>query len=660
MKKIKVLSKFLGILSTFMLTCLPFSAMESEDNNKQPSENINKINISKDSLEKIDDSNKSKNKLNDLYEEKNKEENNVKALKKVDDNQSENINKINIDEESLEKIDDLNKSKNKLKGLYAKKIIEKHIHLKEQELKDINNEQIRIENLQNENIISDLEETVINLIENNVKNSMGNKIFKLTDVIKMINHTFETEKHFNPNLYIKYLRDIIEYFKRYRAIAIRKHGQETEIELFTNHLLKYLNDPVIWENSKKIIFQLKKTINELEIKIINLVKKNIDLEKYNLPKMIYLLNIEFKNLKEYFPKEYIKSLYNIIEYFKNNRTEFIIKYGKEVEIEFFKRSLLKKLNDSKTWNTLKKTLLLKKALLIKNQLIDLYYQFINPNSYKKNYRLFIPIEKQLEDNHFKNLKNTSPEKYVEKLENLKNYFLTERPKFINAFSICVEALFFRKPYLIYLDNPNIWIKLAKGVINDLTQEIFKIVKNDKSLKKYINSENIEQILKDNFDYEGKETQPRKYIESLIGFLKYLHVNRPILIKKYDENVEKRFFEKNKLKDINNEEIWKEFSKEIKPNFEKEKDNIVNINTNKKNFKLSSLNFPAKTNKLSFKKSSNLPNDDFSVNLLPKKDIKLKNRSLSLDNLKDKKNKQTKIDFNKIKFDDKIKTDKYKK
>ena len=82
--------------------------------------------------------------------------------------------------------------------------------------------------------------------------------------------------------------------------------------------------------------------------------------------------------------------------------------------------------------------------------------------------------------------------------------------------------------------------------------------------------------------------------------------------------------------------------------------MVNINTNKKNFKLSSFNFPAKTNKLSFKKKSNSPNDDFSVKLLPKEDIKLKNRSLSLDNLKDKKNKQTKIDFSKIKFDDKIK------
>ena len=80
--------------------------------------------------------------------------------------------------------------------------------------------------------------------------------------------------------------------------------------------------------------------------------------------------------------------------------------------------------------------------------------------------------------------------------------------------------------------------------------------------------------------------------------------------------------------------------------------MVNINTNKKNFKLSSLNFPAKTIKVPFKKSSNLPNDDFSVNLPPKKDdIKLKNRSLSLDNLKDKKNKQTKIDFNKIKFNE---------
>ena len=117
MKKIKVLSKFLGILSTFMLTCLPFSAMESEDNNKQPSENINKINIDKDSLEKIDDLNKSKNKLNDLYEEKNKEENNVKALKKVDDNQSENINKINIDEESLEKpIENVNNNQSKNQG----------------------------------------------------------------------------------------------------------------------------------------------------------------------------------------------------------------------------------------------------------------------------------------------------------------------------------------------------------------------------------------------------------------------------------------------------------------------------------------------------------------------------------------------------------------
>ena len=88
--------------------------------------------------------------------------------------------------------------------------------------------------------------------------------------------------------------------------------------------------------------------------------------------------------------------------------------------------------------------------------------------------------------------------------------------------------------------------------------------------------------------------------------------------------------------------------------------MVNINTNKKNFKLSSFNFPAKTIKVPFKKSSNLPNDDFSVNLPPKKNIKLKNRSLSLDSLKDKKNKQTKIDFSKIKFDDKIKMDKYKK
>ncbi len=82
--------------------------------------------------------------------------------------------------------------------------------------------------------------------------------------------------------------------------------------------------------------------------------------------------------------------------------------------------------------------------------------------------------------------------------------------------------------------------------------------------------------------------------------------------------------------------------------------MVNINTNKKNFKLSSLNFPAKTNKVPFKKSSNSPKDDFSVNLPPKKDIELKNRSLSLDSLKDKKNNQVKIDFNKIKFDDKIK------
>ena len=60
MKKIKVLSKFLGILSTFMLNYLPFSAMESEDNNNQPSENIN-ININKESLEKIDNLNKSEN-----------------------------------------------------------------------------------------------------------------------------------------------------------------------------------------------------------------------------------------------------------------------------------------------------------------------------------------------------------------------------------------------------------------------------------------------------------------------------------------------------------------------------------------------------------------------------------------------------------------------
>ncbi len=60
--------------------------MESEDNNNQPSENINKININKESLEKpIEnvDNKQSENKLNDIYKEKNiqnDEEKNIEAL----------------------------------------------------------------------------------------------------------------------------------------------------------------------------------------------------------------------------------------------------------------------------------------------------------------------------------------------------------------------------------------------------------------------------------------------------------------------------------------------------------------------------------------------------------------------------------------------------
>ena len=81
MKKIKVLSKFLGILSTFMLICLPFSAMESEDPNNQPSKNINKESLEKP-IENVDNK-QSENKLNDIYKEKdiqNDKEKNVEAL----------------------------------------------------------------------------------------------------------------------------------------------------------------------------------------------------------------------------------------------------------------------------------------------------------------------------------------------------------------------------------------------------------------------------------------------------------------------------------------------------------------------------------------------------------------------------------------------------
>ena len=453
MKKIKILSKFLGILSTFMLTCLPFSAMESEDNNKQPSENINKINIDEESLEK--------------------------PIENVNNNQSENQLSAEAEYE---------------------------------EYKDI---------------IQCDEERVIYLF-NKIQDY---KFFNLPDIKDLLLRSFGEEKFTHPEDCMLDISRVAHYLKTDRNRFIDRYGMNIEIQILKNNL-------------------------EFKKEVIQLVEKNIDLKKYNLPNIRVLLAFHFQNMEKASQEDYREFFRNIICYFGLNRPNFIDKYGEDVEIKFFKHKLLKDINNPETWETVKRKVeenkkkskkkATNKSLIfnekngvytlifdkkngvytkeviknLENQVIGLYNQFINPNSYKQNYNLLPKIEKQLADDSFKKLKKTSLAKYVKKLESLKNYFLTERPKFINAFSICVESFFFLKPYLIYLDNPNIWMKLAKEVINDLEQRIFKIVKNDESLKKYINSKNIEQILKDNFDYEGKETQPRKYIESLIGFSKY--------------------------------------------------------------------------------------------------------------------------------------------
>ena len=360
-----------------------------------------------------------------------------------------------------------------------------------------------------------------------------------------------------------------------------------EIQILKNKNLKYLAEINTWDELNDKTMENKDGNLEFKKEVIQLVEKNIDLKKYNLPNIRVLLALHFQNMEKASQEDYREFFRNIICYFGLNRSNFINKYGEDVEIKFFKHKLLKDINNPEAWEMVKKKINEEKKINekyiknLENQVIGLYNSAINPDSYHKNYNLLPKIEKQLADDSFKKLKKTSLAKYVKKLESLKNYFLTERPKFINAFSICVESFFFLKPYLIYLDNPNIWIKLAKGVINNLTQEIFKIVKNDKSLKKYINSENIEQILKDSFDYEGKETQPRKYIESLIGFSKYLNVKRrPILIEKYGENVEKRFFELKNLNKLNDEKIWQEFSKKIKEN-DKNKEDDKNKKDDKK-------------------------------------------------------------------------------
>ena len=43
MKKIKILSKFITILSTFVLTCSSFSAMENKNQNNVKNNNFNHI-----------------------------------------------------------------------------------------------------------------------------------------------------------------------------------------------------------------------------------------------------------------------------------------------------------------------------------------------------------------------------------------------------------------------------------------------------------------------------------------------------------------------------------------------------------------------------------------------------------------------------------------
>ena len=412
MKKIKILSKFLGILSTFMLTCLPFSAMESEDNN-QPPESINKINIDEESLEK--------------------------PIENVNNNQSEN----------------------QLSDYY-----EKYMN----------------------NIQSD-EERVIDLF-NEIQDY---KFFNLPDIKDLLLRSFAKEKFTHPDRYMKDLMCVEQYLKNERNWFIDMYGMNIEIQILKNKNLKYLDDVKTWDELNDKVMENKGANLTFKREIIQLVEENINLKKYNLPNIRVLLAFHFQNMEKASQEDYREFFRNIICYFGLNRPNFIDKYGEDVEIKFFKHKLLKDINNPETWETVKRKVeenkkkskkkATNKSLIfnekngvytlifdkkngvytkeviknLENQVIGLYNQFINPNSYKQNYNLLPKIEKQLADDSFKKLKKTSLAKYVKKLESLKNYFLTERPKFINAFSICVESFFFLKPYLIYLDNPNIWI-----------------------------------------------------------------------------------------------------------------------------------------------------------------------------------------------------------
>ena len=637
MKKIKVLSKILGILLIFMLTCLPFSAMESKDNNNQPSENINKININKNSLKKI----------NSL---KTSDETLEKTMKNIDDDQFKNMNKININKNSLKKLNKINNIDNKslenrISSLdicfsQIKDLMNKIISLNAKYIDDI----FSIKKVLIENFINKI--NPINNIFPSSPNYHGNYIIDK----KLINNLINNLKN---DIYNNLPKDKISLLNEY-FYKIKNLINKVKMFYINNYAKDDITKKPVNELDKKILEKLYKNkiklLNSFFSPIENIINKIKALNKYCTFNEDYMEE-PIKNIIDicsYTNDKDIQDLKNFLEsnIFNEHKDEIslLVKYSNQIQnhinyIISFNNIYIKSLNNElnikpknltvKNSNELVKTeekedflkyedISIEDEISLFEDMIKIKIKIFEPDPNLTYWLELFKKETKLGQRYLE-LKEYYPKRYLNCLKKIIKYLNMNRDEFIERYGKEIEKLFFKTYELEKLNRVSYWADYQlKNEQYDVIKTLEDKIKsfNNLNLKHLPNMESLldndvlnkvltgtgltygnyySETLRNIIDYfkKNRDNFIKKYgveLEEMIfkiisHNMDFLKKNRDNFIKKYDinENFEKKVFKIifHNINSLNNENFWRKVDKKYKicKNIIKIISNIVENNKN---------------------------------------------------------------------------------